>query len=177
MAQALELGPCAVYYGTAGAEADIGATVGGVKFTSTMDVADLLSDQTGTSPDDQVITGMGAEIEIPFAYVDIESFAKVVPGATLYTQATPYKKLLQVVPPVGTSLRSTAKSLILKKIVGGVASTDKNDWYTFPIAACVTNIELTFDASTQRRITARFRAFKNRTTGVLFIQGDSTTTP
>lgn len=172
MSEQLELGPCQIWYGTAGAEVDLGSTQA-IKLTISMDTADLMTAQNGTRPYDQVITGMGAEIEAPLADLDIDKMATVLPGATLINGATAGQQILKIAASVGTTLRSYAKSLILKRIVGDVASTDRNDWWTFPITAFVTNLELTFDAATQRNINALFRVFPDATTRLLGYRGHS----
>lgn len=157
----LELGPCAVYYGTAGAEVDMGFSFGGVKATIPMTTADLKADQLGEAPANQVITGQGpAEVEVPLAELAFANIVAAVPGAALITDAaTPTKTRVQFVPPVGTDLVAIGKSLVLKKLVGGVASTDEDDWLTFPLAAPVTELNFTYDASSQRVMTAKFRGF------------------
>jgi hypothetical protein len=165
----LELGPCEVYFDSI----DLGPSEGGVKFTTKLDTADLHADQFGTSAYDSVITGLEGDIEVPIADLNVVNFAKVTPGATLYTQATPEGYYLEVKASIGTNLRSYAKELILKRIVAGVPSTDKRDWYTFPIAAQVTNADLTFDAKTQRTLKTTFKAFLDPDTKRLYYRGDS----
>jgi len=153
---ALDLGPCAVFYGTEGAEADLGKTQGGVKVAFSQSFADLLSDQYGTEPEDMVITGHGAMITVPMADYTLANYA-VALNKTVKTLAgeTGIKGDLVV----GTKLSTHAKSLILKKYVDGEVSTDEANWLRFPKAAATAKPEIIFDGSTQRIIQSEFRAF------------------
>ena len=71
----LELGPCGCFFGTKDSEVDLGKTEGGVVITFSTDVADLVSDQNGTSPEDQVISGQGASIACPLADITLANLA------------------------------------------------------------------------------------------------------
>jgi hypothetical protein len=157
----LELGPCQVWYGAAGAEADQGYSMGGVTLNIPMQTADLKADQLGDAPVNQVIIGQGpVEVEVPLAELTFANIVAAVPGAALITDgATPTKTRVQFVAPIGTDLVSLGKSLILKKIVAGVVSTDEDDWLTVPLAAPVTEVNQKYDASSQRVLTAKFRGF------------------
>jgi hypothetical protein len=126
-----------------------------------MTTADLKADQLGEAPANQVFTGQGpVEVEIPLAELTFANIVAAVPGATLITDgATPTKTRVQFVAPVGTDLVSIGKSLILKRIIGGVVSTDEDNWLTVPLAAPVTELNYTYDASSQRVLNAKFRGF------------------
>jgi len=168
----LDLGPCRVYYGTAAAEVDIGKTQGGVRVTFSEDVADLLSDQYGTQPEDQVITGTGAEIVVPMADYTLDSLATALNQSKLtlgLDSGIAGERL------VGTkkATPTTGKSLLLKKYVDGAISADTQNWIRFPIAAPVGNVEIAFDGSNQRIIEATFRAFPDANSRLYFL-GDET---
>lgn len=169
----LELGPCEIWFGTAGAEANIGAMMGGATLKIDLLLADLKKDSFGDGVYDQVIVGSNAQLDANLGDLNMSSLAAVVPGAVLTDDgaATPTQSKLTISVPVGTSLRDSAKQLILKRIVAGVASTDEDDWWTFPIAAVVSNLELTFNATEQRRIPVTFRILPNASTKVLGYKG------
>ena len=164
---ALDLGPCGVFFGTEDSEEDLGKTQGGVKVVFGQAVADLLSDQYGTEPEDQVITGHSAVITIPMADYTLANFAIAL-----------HKEVLDLVDDsgikgdsvVGTKLTTYANSLLLKKYVDGIVSTDEDDWLRFPNAAPTGNPEVMFDGSTQRIISSEFRAFPDDN-GVLYYIG------
>lgn len=169
---ALDLGPCRAYYGTAGSEADVGKTQGGVRITFSEDVADLMSDQYGTQPEDQVITGTGAEIVIPMADYTLANLATALSQSVLTLGAD---SGISGEPKVGTkkATPTTGKSLLLKKYVDGAISADTQNWIRFPIASPIGNFELAFDGSTQRIIETTFRAFPDANNRLYFI-GDET---
>jgi len=167
---ALDLGPCAVFFGTEDDEDDLGKTQGGVKVTFSQAVADLLSDQYGTEPEDQVITGHGAVITIPMADYTLANWATALHKEVKDLGDDSGIKGDSV---VGTKLSTYANSLILKKYVDGVVSTDEDNWLRFPKAAPTGNPEVTFDGSTQRIITSEFRAFPDDN-DVLYYIGSKT---
>ena len=151
---ALELGPVQILFGTAGAEADQGKSQGGVVVNITDDSSPLLSDQEGTAPEDEVITGTNVSVVIPFAEHDFAKTAFATGQTVFGTNAGVAGE-----SKVGTSLLAQAESLILKKYVDGVASTDPADWITFPAAAPRSEIELTYNAADQRVMQVTFTCF------------------
>lgn len=166
----LELGPCRVYFGEEGSESDVGRTQGGVTVSFNTDLADLMSDQFGTSPEDQVITGQGATVTVPLAEYTLKNLAFAL-NQTVKT--TGGKQGVEGSILTGTKLTDKAKSLLIKKYVGGEISTDTEDWIRFPLAAATGTFDISFDGSTQRIIEVTFTAFPN-SDDVLYILGDET---
>jgi len=169
----LELGPCEIWFGTAGAELSIGAMVGGATLRGETLLADLKKDSFGDGIYDQQIVGANWTLEGNLGDLNMASLEDVIPGAVLTDDglATPLQSKLSISVPVGTSLRDIAKSLILKRIISGEVSTDEDNWWTFPIAAVVSNVELVFDATTQRRIPITFRILPDPSTKLLGYKG------
>lgn len=169
----LDLGPCAVYFDLEDGYVlgdSLGKTQGGVKVTFSQTYADLLSDQYGTEPEDQVITGHGALITIPMADYTLANWA------TALNQKAANIDLVYGIKGdsvVGTKLSGYAHLLTLKKYINGEVSTDEEDWIRFPKAAPTGSPEVTFDGATQRIITSEFRAFPD-TNGVLYYIGNKT---
>jgi hypothetical protein len=169
MSRNLELGPCMLYFGTAGAEEALGYTQGGVTIRFLTDYADLMSDQDGSRPQERVIVGQGAEIEAPLAEVVLEKLAvalgqhwTVAAGSQLVVG----EKLL------GTKLTTKAESLLMKKYVDGVVSAEAENWMRFPKAApTAESIELMFNATDQRTLPITFFAFFDDD-DVLYYLGD-----
>jgi hypothetical protein len=170
MASYLDLGPCQVLFGTAGSEADLGKTQGGVRVTFAEDAADLLSDQYGTQPEDQVITGQSAEIVVPMADYTLDNLATAL-NQTKKTFGA--DEGIQGASLVGTKRTSKGNSLLLKKYVDGAVSTSDEDWIRFPEAAPQGSIEIAFDGSTQRIIETTFKAFPD-TNNILYWFGNET---
>lgn len=169
-----DLGPCQVLFGDSGNEQDLGVTHGGVRFVDEVKTQQIVSDQYGDSPIDQVVTGREVRVECKFADIrqNLELWAKVLPGAQL--TGTPPNQKLTVKRNVGELDRSVAKRLILKRIVGDQPSTDKRDWIICPIATPRASPNLEFDATTQRALDVTFRVYPDLTTGVYYIMGDET---
>lgn len=170
----LDLGPCRVYYGThAGdAESDLGKTQGGVRVAFAEDTADLLSDQWGSQPEDQVITGNGVEIIVPLADYTLDSLEIALSQTELHIGADSGISGERL---VGTKkgTPTTGKSLLLKKYVDGEISEDTQNWMRFPVAAPIGNFEVMFDAASQRIIEVTFRAYPDDNDRLYFI-GDET---
>lgn len=169
----LELGPCEILFGTAGAEVSIGAMVGGATLSIEPLLADLKKDSFGDGIYDQQIVGANAMLEGSLGDLNMDALAAVIPGAVLTDdgQATPVQSRLTISVPVGTSLRDNALSLVLKRIIEGDVTTDENHWYTFPIAGVVSNVALVFNATDQRSVPVTFRILPDASTKVLGYKG------
>ena len=161
----LELGPCQAKWGAAGSEADLGETEGGVRVVWTTDVADLLTDQFGSQPQDQVITGQGARITVPLA-----EFTVAHMGLAL-NQSLVGGVLVEGDRLVGSKMSDKGQSLLLKAYVDGAVSELPADWIRFPIAAPVGSPEIAFSKADQRIIEIEFIAFPD-VLNILYYIGD-----
>ena len=153
---ALELGPCGVFFGTAGAEVDLGKTLGGVSIKITDDSVDLKSDQYGTGPEDSVITGTTVTVEMSLAEITFDDLAIALNQTkfgTLLTGGIPGES------NVGTAMLANSDSLVLKKYVAGAVSATATNHITFPAAHAVGDIELSYDADNQRVMKVMFKCF------------------
>lgn len=166
----LELGPCQILFGTKDAEIDIGKTEGGIVVTFATDVVDLMSDQFGTSPEEQVITGQKATIVCPIAEVTLENLAFAL-NQTL--KAIGADSGIAGENIVGTKLSTKANSLLIKKYVDGSPSDDTQDWMRFPKAAPQGNFDFAFSKDSQRIVSVTFTGFPDAT-GNLYYLGDET---
>ena len=163
----LELGPCQALFGAAGSEADLGETEGGVRVVWTTDVADLLTDQFGSQPQDQVITGQGARITVPLAEYTVAHM-----GIAL-NQSLISGVLIEGDRLVGSKMTSRAQSLLLKEYVDGAVSALPVNWIRFPLAAPVGSPEIAFSKADQRIIEIEFIAFPD-VLNILYYIGDET---
>lgn len=166
----LELGPCQVLFGASGSEADLGKTHGGVVVTFATDVVDLVSDQYGTAPEDQVVSGQKASIACPLADISLSNLATALNQSVKTLGADSGIAGANI---VGTKLSTKANSLILKKYVGGSPSSDDQDWITFPKAAPQANIEYGFTKDGQRVIPLTLTAYPDDASYLYYI-GDET---
>jgi len=158
----LELGPTENFFGTAGGELTLGFTSGGTTINVEDDRTDLVADQLGTSPADQAITGRGATVEMELAETTLENLLIVLPGARLVVDSgDPTKKKLVLRNPVGTQMVKDgfAKSLLIKKFVGGAASSDPQDFIRFFLAAPTGALSLPFNVADQRTYAVTFQCF------------------
>jgi len=152
---ALELGPCDVLYGTAGSEVSLGKTNGGVSLTIKDDSVDLVSDQNGSSAEDTIITGTTVEVSMALAEITMEKLNQILQPNV----AVPSDNFAAGENKVGLSLLANSKSLLLKKYVNGAVSELPENWVTFPAAAPVGDVEMSYDASNQRVLNATFKCF------------------
>ena len=166
----LELGPCAVYFGTKDSEVDLGRTEGGVVVTFATDVVDLMSDQYGTAPEDQVVSGQKATIVCPLADITLANLAIALNQDVKSIDADSGIAGANI---VGTKLSTKAQSLLLKKYVDGAASLDSQDWLRFPEAAPQGNFDYSFTKDGQRIISLTLTAFPDDS-NYLYYLGDET---
>lgn len=151
----LEVGPANVYYdgvllGFMGEELAV---------TIATEATPLTGAQTGTIPQDKVVSGGSFRITVPFKEISLENFARAIPNAVLITGATSGQRL-EFRSRVGQSLRALAKPLQIKKILGGVESTQTRDHLTIPLASPVDGeVTIPFHPTEQRVITATFEAW------------------
>ena len=59
------------------------------------------------------------------------------------------------------SRRAAAKALVIKPLIGGVETTDEQEWLTFPLAAIASGqaVELSYNDGNQQIIAANFKVF------------------
>ena len=165
----MELGPCRVYFGDADAEVDLGKTEGDVIADFLTDVSGLFSDQDGSQPADGVITGQGVKITIPLATYSMANLARALNQSVTRLGDTYGVSGNSI---VGTKLSSLANSLLVKKYVDGIVSTDTSDWLRFPAAAPTSEtLSLIFGKTTQRIVSTTFIAQKDDNDR-LYILGD-----
>lgn len=121
--------------------------------------APLTAHLTGTQPRDKVVTGGTFQIVAGLKEITLENFALAFPNAILIEGAT--GKRLDFTVRAGESLRQfRGTRLQLRKVKGGVESTDPNDILTVPEASPVdAEVSLAFNVADQRIVTATFEAW------------------
>ena len=157
----LELGPCNIYLEESGQDVNVGY-LGNVTLKLGADVAPLTGAQKVTSPLDKILTGGSVQVTVEFKELTLANYARAFPGAVL----TGDGDRVDFINRVGLSLRSLAKQITLKKIIGGVESALSKDWLVIPEASPVEGDRtVTFEPATQRILSATFEAWPNDTTG------------
>lgn len=132
----------------------------------------LTAAQSGTQARDKVITGGSFQITAPLKEITLDNFALAFPNAILI-EGTDGRRRLDFVVRVGESLRkSRGTMLVLKKIIGGVESSNPDDILTVPEASPVdAQVSLSFSPTDQRVLAAVWEAWPDGR-GVLAYFGD-----
>lgn len=178
MASSLEnvkLGVCSVTFDGV----DLGYTKGGVQFEVTTETYEVTIDQFGETPVSNYITGRMVRVTTPFAETTLENMQKLLPGATLITDATtPTKKKVEVTTGVGISLINTAKPLRLRPQGNTTAAED----VTIPKANTPGNVTFAYELNRERIFNCEWMGYPdvgvlgagNAGEAILFIYGDPT---
>lgn len=151
------LGPAQFWY----KGSELGKTHGGIRFRATENIVNVTYDQVGVTPWDRVQTGKIVVAEAAFANLSHALMAALFGGeARIITGgATPAcDQVLDVQLGLGISHRTSGGEAIIKPYVGGALSTDVCDWIHLPLTYPEVDMELVFDAETQRVMNARFQA-------------------
>jgi len=164
----LELGPCNIYLEESAVDVNVGY-LGNVTVKLAAEASPLTGAQKGTSPLDKILTGGGVQVTVEFKEMTLANFARAYPHAVL----TGDGDRVDFTNRVGLSMRSLAKQLTLKKIVGGVESALAKDILIIPEASPVEGeITVSFTPTDQRILAATFEAWPNDTTGRWAYMGD-----
>jgi len=165
----LEVGPANVYLDETGDQL-LGYMGDDLTVTMGTEAVALTGAQKGTSPLDKVVTGGSFKVSVPFKEISLQNFARAFPNCQL-VGTSPQR--VDFVNRVGLSLRSLAKKLTIKKIIGGVESTNKKDILIIPLASPVdAEVSVTYSPTEQRVINASFEAWPDDTTGRWAYMGD-----
>ncbi len=152
----LEVGPANVYLEEGGQDVLLGFLGDDLTVTMATTSTELTGAQTGDVPQDEVVSGGKFQVTVPLKEISLENLARAFPNCTI----TGDKSRVDFKPRVGLSLRSIAKKLTIKKLVGGVESALKKDWLIIPEASPVAGeVTFTYHPTTQRVINATFKAW------------------
>ena len=157
----LELGPCNIYLEEQAVDQNVGY-LGNVTLNLASEASPLTGAQKGTSPLDKILTGGSVRVTVEFKEMTLQNFARAYPHAVLTADAG----RVDFTNRVGLSLRSLAKKLTLKKIVGGVESALVKDHLIIPEASPVEGeLSVAFMPTDQRVLAATFEAWPDDVTG------------
>jgi hypothetical protein len=167
----VQLGSCSVTFGAT----DLGLTKGGVEVTVATTTYKIMVDQFGNTEVNEYITGRTCAVKVPMAETDLAKLAVVIPGSTLVTDGVdPTKKKLTVPTSNGSSLRSFASSLALHPIA--LATSDKSQDFTVPIAAPKGEFNFAFKVEEERVYEVEFTGYADLATNLLYVIGDTSAT-
>lgn len=164
----VKLGVCKVTYGGT----DLGYTKGGVEVTVKTETHKVNVDQFGKTPINEYIMGREVTVKAPLAETTLENLVKIMPGATLVTDAVDTtKKVVNVPTAIGTNLLDIAQQLVLHPI--GKPDTDKSDDFTVFKAATAGALNFAYKLEDERIFSCEFNGYPDATSGKLFAVGDT----
>ena len=165
----LEVGPANVYLEEDGEDVLLGFLGDDLTVTMGTTSVELTGAQTGTVPQDEVVTGGSFQVTVPLKEITLENLARGFPNCVVVGNA----KRVDFLPRVGLSLRSIAKKMTIKKLLGGVESALSKDWIVIPKASPVAGeVAVSFNPTTQRVINATFKAWPEAGTNRWAFAGD-----
>lgn len=160
----VKLGVCKVLFGGE----DLGFTKGGVDVTVATETHEVQVDQYGQTPINEFIMGRTVSVKVPLAETTLELLAKVMPGATIVTDAGTKEIHVDVPTAVGTSLLDHAKELILHPI--NKHENDKTEDFVVHRAATAGALDFAYKVEDERIFNCEFKGYPNDK-GVLFSVG------
>jgi hypothetical protein len=161
-----ELSPCQIEIDGS----DMGKTEGGVTLEVTEETAALHTDQDGTTPVDEQVTGTIMRVTGKLAEITLANIATLT-KQTRVTDGT--KQKVDISTNVGTSLLTNAKVLVLKPYVSGVVTTDANKFITLHQAGIKANLSMVYNRSDQRVLAFEATGYAD-STGLIGTFGDTT---
>ena len=165
----VKLGVCRVSYNGV----DLGYTKGGVEVSVKTETHKVLIDQFGKTPINEYVMGREVTVKCPLAETTLDNLVKIMPGATLVTDAVdPLKKVVNVNTGIGINLRDIAQTLVLHPI--NKADTDKSDDFTVFKAATAGQLQFSYQLENERIFSCEFNGYPDDA-GKLFAVGDTTT--
>ncbi len=165
----LEVGPANVYLEESSVEVLLGYLGEDLSVAMATTASPLTGAQKGETPLDKVVSGGSFKVTVPFKEISLENFARAFPNSTL----TGDKARVDFLPRVGLSMRSLAKKMTIKKILGGVESALAKDHLVIPLASPVdAEVSFTYSPTAQRVIKATFEAWPDDVTGRWAYMGD-----
>lgn len=163
--QNVKLGVCNVIFD----DEDLGFTKGGVEVEVSTETHEVTVDQFGNTPIDEIIMGRNVQVTVPLAETTLENLVRIMPGATLITDAVdPTKKKVDVSTGVNTSLLSIAKQLVLRP----VGTTGEDDFIVHR-AMTAGALQFAYNFDQERVFNVSFKGYADAD-GNLFTVGDET---
>lgn len=145
----MELSPMIVKYGTAGAEVDLGGTLGNVVISAKYSKSNILADQSGSTVRDRRVSGVEVTVTTELAEIQNKDIWKIVfPHATLTGSGT--SGTIAFNSNIGDSDLSNAKQLILHPESKG--ALDVTGSYIFFKAVASAESSISYSPTEQARL-------------------------
>lgn len=170
-AQNINIGPCKVLLNNT----NLGFTKGGVEVTVESETHEVVVDQHGSTPVDELIIGRMVTVTVPLAETTLDTLVATMPGATLIGNAT---KKVEIPTGVGLSLLDSAEELVLRpqaKTVelGSASGSDEEDRdFTVPRAATAGNMTFAYKLDEERIYNVTFKGYPDAN-NIIAILGDT----
>jgi hypothetical protein len=160
----LALGPASVDWDTAsgGASLSLG-TFASVIVRDTTEYTDLVESQQGTGAADKAETAHTVQVEVSMARPTAERLAAVFPGITIETNSAGAVTRMVGSKRIGQRHSDIWKQMTVTEWVSGAVSVAPLRIVDFWYAAPMGNLEITFDAATQRFVGNVFECYKSDT--------------
>ncbi len=177
----LEVGPANVYIweGATPAAVNVGYIDEDLEVSIASQTTDLTGAQAGTTPLNKVVTGVEVTIAFTFREMDLINWRRAIANAIAVADTgTPTDRRIDIAPRAGLSMRTLAKKLEIRPLIGGVETADDEKIIIAPLAApSGDTVALSFGNTNQRGLRATFYCFPDPANGdrCLFI-GDDTAT-
>lgn len=124
------------------------------------DSVELKGAQAGTTILGRVLSGLGQVlVKAELKQISVENIKRAFPN-TGSVQVSTTKKGVAIKPRAGFDLVGSATPLVVKPILNGIETTDKNKWVFAPLAAPTgAGFSLAFNNADQRKFTAEFECY------------------
>jgi len=162
-----DLGPAIISWsGT-----DLPQQFGQVSFRHSETSSPVVEGAGGTASVDIIHTGCGpCEVDIPATRATYAQLAALLPGGS--NSGGESGNVLAFNNRVGLSKYSNAAELIVKRIVNGIADTDRTKWLHIPKAYPEPHFDVPYDLDNQRAFLVTFQGMPDETTKLVWHIGD-----
>ncbi len=150
-----DVGPCQIDWNSVA----IASCMEGASFRFTMGFAEVREAEHGLLAVDAVFTGMEqVEFEVPLTRITYTNLASLIPGSSRSGESG--SGGIEVYSNrVGTTMYSSAKELIVKRIVNGVVDTDQARWLHLRKTYPIPRFDVPYNLEGQRGFMVLFKAF------------------
>lgn len=154
-----DIGPCEVVWDYGGTPVNLSPFLGDVKLTREDSISKVFEEGYGDAPVDAVFAGSVMELEVPMTRSTLAQLEDMLPGSTLAAAVLTLKN------KCGGAMYASAKSIVIKPMVDGAASTTKTEWIELYKCHPYNSWELPFARDGQRVFLIKFMVFPSLESG------------